>query len=106
MEKYLKLNDVMEEIDRLIRTKQIDLIHIDYEKMKNNFTRMSKSNSFNLIAIPKIVEEIIVLQKSGLVIFKHNEFDIFIGSINPIYRKKEYEIAKGIITKINNNFST
>lgn len=41
MEKYIKLSDAIEELDRLVRTKQIEPIHTNLDQMEENFERMS-----------------------------------------------------------------
>ena len=41
MEKYLKLSEVMEELERLIRTNQIEPIHVSLMNLEEIFTKMS-----------------------------------------------------------------
>ena len=56
--RYIKLDDVMEELDRLIRTEQIELIHTDYERMERYFESMSRSiKKSKGYIIPKTVGE-------------------------------------------------
>ena len=46
------------------------------------------------------MEKRIEILDTGYIILKDKASDIYIGRINPILRKKEYEVAKAIIEEI------
>lgn len=55
---YIHISVIMEELDRLLRTKQIDMIHTNLENIEQNLLRDNKSFPHERVVIQKIAEKI------------------------------------------------
>ena len=58
MEKYLKFSDVMEELDRLVRTKQIEPIHINLDQIEENFEKISIKSSIGFKGAIRVTQRL------------------------------------------------
>lgn len=96
MEKYLKLSDAIEELDRLVRTKQIEIIHGDFENIEKHFEDMSASLIRN--------QNSITLKNDCVILGRQKYTDIIMGDDknNPLDLLVMPKIAEAQVRKIIN----